>query len=326
MSNQELLVGYGTALDYWRTARVAAGLGVEPLVDDGGKVFGARQMRLGELAQLALVLCNSEAPLDVAVSSSSGRHCCELIDSHVWKGPLPADQRHGLGSGIEVCRIPIVFSQLAITTEPIELCRIGYEITGTYGLTPWANEAYANRLVPLATVQELMAYAQTARALKVRGATRACDALKRVTDGSKSPRESDVAIIMALTRKSGGFGLCGFVMNQAIELSPRAQEILGYHRIAPDFFWPGTRTVMEYDSDEWHLDPISHARDSRRREALSEDGYSVHVLTNEQVKDFEHLQVFMGRISRELHRNREKSTPLMEMRLRDVYDALFGSF
>lgn len=100
---------------------------------------------------------------------------------------------------------------------------------------------------------------------------------------------------------------------------------MGYEGITPDFQWSETKTALEYDSDRWHLDALSHGRDARRREALGAAGYSVHALTNEQVRDYDHLSAFMDNLAREMGRHRGKASALMLVRRRDAYDRLLGS-
>lgn len=206
-----IVVGYGSALDFWRGVRVAAPhtTSAEPV----GRVFGARRGGLSALARVALGCCNARPPLDVVVDSPAGRHHCPTILDHVWKGPVPAEARYGLGSGVEVCRPAVVFAQLATELDLLCLARVGYEMTGCYAMVPWSDEGCVDGVRPLAALGELKEYARAARALGVRGAARAEEALSLVVPNAKSPREADLAAMMALSRSKGGFGLRGFVLN-----------------------------------------------------------------------------------------------------------------
>ena len=80
---------------------------------------------------------------------------------------------------------------------------------------------------PLATMEELRAYASAARALGVRGAARAVRALGLMPDNSNSPKESCVGILLALPRVRGGAGVPGFRMNVTIRLPEELADTLG---------------------------------------------------------------------------------------------------
>lgn len=317
MAKDELVVGYESALDYWRAVRVAG------FTDDEGEVYGARALEIGKRAQGIARACNSDLPLHVVVASAGERHNSPNILDHVWRGPLPDYLKHHVGNGAVVCGAAATFVQLGCSLDYVELAQLACELLGTYGLTPWAQDSYETHLEPLVSIDELVAYAQSAHAMGVRGAANALEALKVAAPGSASPRESDIAVIMGLTRKRGGFDLGGFEMNAEIKLKGKAAEIFGRPKIRPDFSWPGTRTVLEYNSDERHANKLALGRDSRRVEALKAAGYSVHVLTNDQVRDYDHLVLVMGEIAKELGRRRKPLSVASELRCYELHRRLF---
>lgn len=134
---RELIVGFRSALDFWRSARVAAGDRDAP--DLGGRVFGARELSLSEQVDRAANLCNTTLPLDVIATDAAHRHSGERTCDHVWGGPLVRPRLIGLGDGVWVCDMATTFTQLALCMDEIELAQIGYEVAGTYGLTPWSD-------------------------------------------------------------------------------------------------------------------------------------------------------------------------------------------
>lgn len=73
---RELRVGFESALDFWRAARIAAPGRVVEVPE--GKIYGARELSLSEQVSLACNLCNTEPPLDVVVPDAAHRH------AHVW--------------------------------------------------------------------------------------------------------------------------------------------------------------------------------------------------------------------------------------------------
>lgn len=51
--------------------------------------------------------------------------------------------------------------------------------------------------------------------------------------------------------------------------------IIDGRRVYPDLRWPGTRLVVEIDSDAWHTDPLARADDRERQAALEAHGETV---------------------------------------------------
>lgn len=67
-----LIVGYESALDFWRAAA-----SVQHVLEPSGRTYGALRPPLSERASRVLALCGGEAPLDVVVSRKEERHNCD---------------------------------------------------------------------------------------------------------------------------------------------------------------------------------------------------------------------------------------------------------
>ena len=318
---RELTVGFGSALDFWRAARVAAtGRVVE---NPEGKIYGARELSLSEQVSHACNLCNTEPPLDVIVPDAAHRHAHEALVDHVWHGPLEGEHAFGLGDGIEICRIPVVLVQLALSYDEIELAELGLKMSGTYGLSPTLGGRVAEDLRPLVVPSELRRYALAARALGIRGAALACRALELVVPNSNSPRETDVAIAFQLSRRQGGLMVGGFEMNRAIRLPDALADQIGQGTIKPDFSWPNG-TVVEYDSEQEHNTPAARARDERKRRAYRSVGMDCLTLTNDILRSNERYNWFADELERSLGIYRRELSPAMAERRRDLRERLFG--
>lgn len=317
-----LVIGYESALDFWRAARAAAG--AEGFLDMEGKVFGARDLTLSERVELALSLCKTTPPLNAVVADAAHRHSHDAVKDHVWKGPLAEGQLFGLGRDIYVCRMPAVFSQLAQGLDTIELMRIAFELTGTYGIAPWLEKGVLGDVPPLLDTSELLGYATSARALGVRGATRACEALKYVVPNSNSPRETDVAIALALPRTEGGLMYAGFRMNEDVVLPESLVKELGQSIVRPDFSWPNG-TVAEYDSKQEHLGPEARARDERKRRAYQAVGLDCLTITNEILRSDFLYDAFEADLSQSLGVRRRPLSPALKKKRQDLRGRLFGA-
>lgn len=322
MSERRLVVGYESALDFWRAVRAAAA--ERDVLEPTGKTYGARPLTLSERANLAINLCNTKAPLDVVVSKSNQRHRCDLIVDHVWKGPVPEKRLIGLGDNIYVCTMPTVFSQLAVTWDVTDLVEVAYEMTGTYGVTPWDEEGFCGDIEALLDVAELRGYASSVRALGVRGSARASEALALVVPGSNSPRETDVAILFMMARRKGGLGVSGFAMNKAVELPASLAEKVGQKTVIPDFSWPNG-TIVEYDSNKEHQSPDARAHDEIKRRAYQAAGMDCLTLTNGILRSNQRLNLFAEELERSLGIRRHDVSEQSLAARRDLRQKLFGA-
>jgi hypothetical protein len=71
-------------------------------------------------------------------------------------------------------------------------------------------------------------------------------------DGSFSPMETAIALMLTLPAALGGYGLPKPILNTRLrgtELRPAASS---QHEILPDLYWPEREVVLEYDSREHH--------------------------------------------------------------------------
>ena len=131
MDSGKLIVGYESALEFWRATRAASP--AQGGIDPEGHVCGAVRLSVQAQANLALELCAASAPLHAVVQSKNVHHRCGGVVDHVWSGPLTSEHLVPLEQGIEVCKMPVVFVQLATMLSEVELAEIAYEMTGTYG-------------------------------------------------------------------------------------------------------------------------------------------------------------------------------------------------
>ena len=320
MVQNELLVGFESALSYWRAARVAD----SNQLYYASMQYGAQLLDIREQATAALRECLAREPLDVVVASADQRHHCGIIRDHIWSGVATSDDMVAIGNFSEVCKLPLVFTQLGMELDEIDLALVAHELVGTYALLPWAATGSKSGIDQAETIESLSAYASAARSQGVPGAARALDALAITTEGSNSPLETKIAVLLTLSRRKGGFGLPGFQMNKRVRLSEEGQAIMGRETIRPDFVWLKQGLVLEYDSDLWHLNPESHERDSRRRAAFLASGYTPVDLTRGMLRDHEALCATMHDLERRLGYRRQPLSLSMEFRRDELLDRVLG--
>lgn len=322
MGERSLVIGYESALEFWRRARVAA---VPDSASDVGPVFGRGHETMDELVSRALAVTGlDEEPLDVVVGGGRRRHHSDRLREHVSAAPLPDDQLLYVDRDVAVCRMPAVLVQLARGSDEVDLARLAYEAVGTYTLVPWADGDCAEDVSPLVDLHDFVSYARAARALGVRGAKCACDALELVVPGSNSPRETDTAIFMARARARGGVSLGGFVLNPRIRLPEPLSRIVGRSVIRPDFYWPGYGIILEYESDQFHATPEAMKRDERRRRAFEAAGYLHRRLLSDVLASDEQLNIFMSELVSHVDPYRAPASEAMLEKRRALRARLFG--
>lgn len=321
MRERGLVIGYESALEFWRRARAAAS---RDLSCEVGRVFGRGHETTGELAARALAVTGLEGPLDVVVGGGGGRHHCDLLRDHMSAAPLPDDQLLSVDRDIAVCRMPVVLVQLARGADVVDLAEVAYEVAGTYVLTPWADDGFARAARPLVDLEDLLGYARAARAVGVRGAKRACDALELVVPGSNSPMETDVAVLMSLTRARGGLSLGGFVMNPKVAIPEPFDRVVGGPVIRPDFYWPEHGIVLEYESDRFHASAEAMKRDERRRRAFEAAGFLHRRLLSDVLSSDGQLNIFVRELVSHVDPYRAPASEAMLRRRRALRARLFG--
>lgn len=320
--DRRLIVGYQSAVDYWRATRVASLDKDEPEFD--GKIIGAQPLASSEQVLRAISLCCTQEPLDVVCQVRSDRRNSRLVVNRVWKGPLASGRTLALGNGIEVCKMPVVFSQMGTVLDEISLAQLANEMMGSYVIDLNKEEGVVDELMPLVDISELRGYAKSARALKIRGAARACRALELEAPNANSPREGDVAIFMMQSRALGGIGLRGFKMNVSVKLPAPLASKLEQKTIIPDFSWPNG-TVVEYDSKQEHLSPEARAHDELKRRAYQAVGMDCLTLTNGILRNNDEVELFFSELERSLRlRRRPPNEQMLESR-KILRERLFGA-
>ncbi len=324
MDTKAICVGSSSALRFWRSARSVGGTVRE---DEIASAFGSRAFDITRQVARArdLCLCEENQPLDLVFGGSFGRCFVANVHIHKWRAPLGSKQLIEAGDGIYICRAPVVIAQLGLTLDTVSLAQVACELMGTYGLVPWTDEGVVWDVDPLVSYAECREYISAARALRVRGATGASDALQIAVPDSNSPRETDIAIYFQLGRPSGGAGLGGFEMNRKLLVPQEYWPLAGQRSIKPDFCWKNARVACEYDSDDNHLNSSQKTKGERRRATLEAMGYKVMTLTNGILKNGEALNAFTAELEQQLGIRRNPMNANMLARRRDLCERLFGT-
>jgi len=219
-------------------------------------------------------------PLHVVVGSDNARKATRMLQCHISSGEFPSGSFVQMESGMVVSSPELCFLQMAGELSLAKLVALGYELCGGYRLDMENADGFRKDL-PLTSISSLSAY--VAKAARLKGRTNALKALRFISDGSASPMETILAIMLVLPHRLGGYGFPKPLHNYRIEVPASVRKTTGKSNYYCDMYWPGRKVTAEYDSDAFHTGPERIAKDAIRRNALSSMGVTVVTVSRMQV-------------------------------------------
>ena len=151
--------------------------------------------------------------------------------------------------------------------------------------------ARSNRPVPVSCLRAMEWFsAQSASSKAGRAMARA---VRYAVDGSASPMETALALMLCLPKTAGGYGLPKPQMNRVLPLDAETGRV----RVA-DLFWPEAKVAVEYDSDAFHAEKEKLRRDALRRNQLESQSVTVLTATAEHLSSLAALDELAGQIAR----------------------------
>ena len=213
----------------------------------------------------------SDKRLEVLVGTESDRqrseeHVCRSLKAEPITGMFCRIDRNAFVTSPEM-----TFVQMATRLSQIELLKLGMELCGTYAFDPFSSN-FDNR-DPVTSKRKIAAFCR--RASTVRGAAKAAKALRWIVDGSNSPAETSLMLYLCLPVRLGGYGFSLPEMNPTTQLSQQASRMLGYGSMRCDLHWQDSHVVVEYDSDQEHLNSRTASVDAARRNVLGFEDITV---------------------------------------------------
>lgn len=241
----------------------------------------------------------SPGPFDVLVGATRNRRSSNGIRCHLWRGPIPDGLLVPLSRDVYLCAPELVFLQLADSLSPVELQLYAYEICGSYTYVadgPLASETSLHDDVRAITTPDRLRDV-VALASHLRGLDVSRFVVRHVHAGSRSPMESQLAMLLDYPLGLGGFACGPMVMDYRIDLSPQAQLIAAREFLVADIFVPSAMTDVEYQGGH-HGRSAQRSRDDARTNALLFDGVIEHRVWRENLYD----ERFLEGIARMIHR------------------------
>lgn len=173
------------------------------------------------------------------------------------------------------------------------------EFAGTYRLPAGEGGQVAYGLGAAISRDGLRAYLDAQPASK--GTTRAREVIDLAFDGSASPMETALALMLTMPVEQGGYGLPRPRLNQPIAVNgnARIQLLSSKSGMRADACWERERLVLEYDSEEFHAAQGSGKLidDAERANSLAALGYRVLSVKYGQVAQMDRLDLLARQIS-----------------------------
>lgn len=188
--------------------------------------------------------------------------------------------------------------QMATVLPVVELILLGFELCGTYALDPDDPQGFRNRERALTTVAALNRF--VAKMEGMHGCKRAKRALRFVIDGSASPMESVLAMLLWLPSSFGGYGLRRPRLNYEVTVASTASGSTRKINRRCDLYWPESKLAVEYESDLCHTGSEDILRDSVRRTELAKENVRVITVTKEQLFDARKLDEVAHALARRM--------------------------
>jgi len=231
-------------------------------------------------------------PISIMASEANKRirYRPDLICS-VMPKELPKDgfiELCRLSLGEEKCFIVVAspelcFLQAAASLPILDLIKYGYELCAIFFFDQTRKFGFAYH-DPVTDLEKMKRYIGQASGMK--GVQQARKAIRYINEQAGSPMEILLSMFVSLPISLGGFAIHGFSINGQVDLNEEGCKIIGRDHCKCDLVWREIKVVLEYDSNQVHMESSQHAMDKRRVTALNASGYKVFVITT---ADMHHL-------------------------------------
>lgn len=269
----------------------------------------------------------TEPVVQVLVGRRCHRHAAKGSTVRLWSSSLPGGTvcrvGEGPGQGLLVVSPELYLLLRAAELPRWELVLLAMEFWGRFDSREDEGGGIAKRPYPLASPGSVGGVVEALEG-RVPGTGSVRAALAHGLPGSRSPRESAMALFLSLPRRLGGMGLGPVELNVPVGLSPQGRRILGADNAMPDLLFPSASLDVEYDSSAHHLGPEEVLRDKNRQLALQASGVEVMPVTGSVAGEYGSLVAAAEAVAARVE-GREPA-PLwegLEQKRRELYEELF---
>ena len=273
-----------TALDFWRWfARTDSG---SP--EDSHARTSTASLKTPGLREALLESehFRESEPVEVVVGDKRFANNKEPLVCLVRSNRFPEHSFCQIDKDVLVVSPELLFIEMSGRMDLTDLVKFGCELVSNYSMGPRSQIFLDDRSLsfvkckPLTTVKKLSAYIYRMKGYP--SARKASRALDLVFENSASPMETNLALLLCMPRRLGGFGIPRPVLNHEVMVDRRKSEGYGRHSFVFDLFWKEGMLDVEYDSSQFHSSVKKLQEDSYRRNAIKRHGYDVITVTNDE--------------------------------------------
>lgn len=229
-------------------------------------------------------------PIEITVSRQTIRQASASIHANQFGGVLPPGSVFAIDEEKCVASPELCLVQMANSLPLAKLIELGLELCGSYSIPDrdltesslFSDNKTVYGLPPITNVGRITSFIEQASGISgLRLARRALDYLQ---NGSASPMETVLTLLLTLPYRLGGYGLPQPRLNARVKPSPITRGYKeGKAYYALDLYWHEARIAVEYDSDLHHTGADRINEDSMRRTDLALMGINVITVTRQQV-------------------------------------------
>ena len=311
-----VFISHQSALEYWRKQLA--------LPHDSARRRCSVMLADNPPSTEYVKLLGLSLPLSIMLRKDNRRWASKCMKQHVFTGETPEGCFVNVKDGVFVSSPEFCFFQMASQLSLVGLIVLGYELCGGYSMpaanSPDVPERGFHLRSPLTNTKKLKAFISRMRG--VNGHQKALRALRFILEGSASPMETKLAILLTLPYSLGGFGLPKPELNARIILSKAAENVSNKEFYRCDLFWPEQNIAVEYDSDLFHTGSKQISEDSKKRNALMTMGINVISVTKSQFSNTIEFEKAARVIANRIGKRMVYKYPKFLYAYNDLYDLL----
>lgn len=172
------------------------------------------------------------------------------------------------------------------------------DFAGTYRFPTVPDEKVLYNRTPILNCEALRAFLDSQPSM--RGSEKGYDVATLAFDGSGSPMETALALLLSLPVEMGGYSLERPTLNWQIPVDPMERTLASQDEMFGDICWPKGKVALEYDSWEQHgrLGSAKLAKDRARANSLTALGWRVLSVGYEQVASVQSMTLLARKVAR----------------------------
>ncbi|WP_294438728.1 hypothetical protein [uncultured Slackia sp.] len=258
-----------------------------------GKIEGTTIANAEEALAEASLQFFLERPVHLLVASDKNTSGTAGVVRHVNTSPLPRRAVIQAMPSLFVAAPEFVFLQMASLLSEADAILLGFELCGSY--VPDVHDMRGFRIRdPLTNMRRIGAFLNGCSGQ--RGVHMARKALAHVVDGSASPMETAMAVMLTFPTRLGGMGFERPELNKEIVTEAGVRKI--------DLLWPRLKFGLEYNGRPYHAGEQAHERDERRKNAILASGVELMTVYYKDIAQSFYFDQLVSRICKATHQRR----------------------